>query len=168
MARLLNLCPISLRCLLKHNSKIISCPMELLKHIVCTKFPHKQHKFPKMEPCNPNHLNLEKYLQCIIKTTKCSWFHLNYAFRSRHGYHIIKVKKGQVLYHGLGHLLWRIPIQLKLLPSNTLGGDHEMDPSPIVLLGVTSHISRHTAQFLSTHEMTIDFPCTQILHLTMP
>jgi len=52
--------------------------------------------------------------------------------------------------------------------SNTLGGDHEMDPSPIVLLGVTSHISRHTAQFLSTHEMTIDFPCTQILHLTMP
>ncbi len=34
----------------------------------------------------------------------------------RNGYHIIKMKKNQVLYHGLGHLLWRIPIQLKLLP----------------------------------------------------
>jgi hypothetical protein len=43
-----------------------------------------------------------------------------------------------------------------------------MDPSPTILLGTTSHISKHTAQLPSTQELTIDFPCTQIIHLTLP
>jgi hypothetical protein len=83
----------------------------------------------------------------------------------------MKVKKSQVLYHGLGHLLWRILIQLKTFAMLHLihqGVDHEMDPSPTILLGVTSHISKHTTQLPSTHELTIDFPGTQNFHLTLP